>query len=236
MAHIVIIEDDELIAAMERDFLKNSGFDVTVARDVRDGLRLLEQLTIDAVLLDVNLPDGNGFALCRKIREKYNFPILFVTAAGSDDDKIRGLELGADDYIVKPFNPSEMVARVKAHIAIHERLLNGAQQLQDDTVPDIQSGDLRIFIRRRQAFRGDKEIKLTGKEFNLLLYLAQHPNQVLSKKDLFEKIWHLDALGEMATVTVHVNRLRDKMNEVEPEFTAIETVWGNGYRFRMEEG
>jgi len=126
------------------------------------------------------------------------------------------------------------VARVKAHMAMHEQLLAGAHLTKDEAVPDIQSGDMRIYIRRRQVFRGKTEIPLTGKEFNLLLYLAQHPNQVLSKKELFEKIWHLDALGEMATVTVHVNRLRDKMNLVEPEFTAIETVWGNGYRFRLE--
>ena len=234
MSRILVIEDDELIAALERDFLQNNGFEVTVAREGRPGLRALEQMAIDAVVLDVHLPDVSGFSLCRAIREKYDIPIIFVTASGSDEDQIKGLGLGADDYIVKPFNPSVMVARVKAHMAMHEHLLAGAHLTKDEAVPDIQSGDMRIYIRRRQVFRGQTEIPLTGKEFNLLLYLAQHPNQVLSKKELFEKIWHLDALGEMATVTVHVNRLRDKMNLVEPEFTAIETVWGNGYRFRLE--
>lgn len=128
-----------------------------------------------------------------------------------------------------------MMARLKAHLEIHQRLLGVRLQDADDNKPDIQVGDLRIFIKRHQVFRGKTEINLTGKEFNLLLFLAHHPNQVFSKKYLFEMIWHLDALGELATVTVHVNRLRDKLNEVEPEFTAIETVWGNGYRFRVEE-
>lgn len=128
-----------------------------------------------------------------------------------------------------------MMARLKAHLEIHQRLLGVRLQDADDNKPDIQVGDLRIFIKRHQVFRGKTEINLTGKEFNLLLFLARHPNQVFSKKYLFEMIWHLDALGELATVTVHVNRLRDKLNEVEPEFTAIETVWGNGYRFRVEE-
>lgn len=222
MAQVLIIEDDELIAALERDFFKNSNFDVTVARDAKSGMKALSQTAVDAVILDVGLPDEDGFTVCQKIREKSDVPILFVTAHTSDD------------YIVKPFNPSELIARVKAHIDIHERLLAGAHLMRDETLPDIQTGDLKIFIRRRQVFRGKKEILLTGKEFNLLLFLAQHPNQVLSKKYLFEMIWHLDALGEMATVTVHVNRLRDKLNEVKPKFTAIETVWGNGYRFRME--
>ena len=230
MAQVLIIEDDELIAALERDFFKNSNFDVTVARDAKSGMKALSQ----TVILDVGLPDEDGFTVCQKLREKSDVPILFVTAHTSDEDKIKGLGLGADDYIVKPFNPSELIARVKAHIDIHERLLAGAHLMRDETLPDIQTGDLKIFIRRRQVFRGKKEILLTGKEFNLLLFLAQHPNQVLSKKYLFEMIWHLDALGEMATVTVHVNRLRDKLNEVKPKFTAIETVWGNGYRFRME--
>lgn len=234
MAQVLIIEDDELIAALERDFFKNSNFDVTVARDAKSGMKALSQTAVDAVILDVGLPDEDGFTVCQKIREKSDVPILFVTAHTSDEDKIKGLGLGADDYIVKPFNPSELIARVKAHIDIHERLLAGAHLMRDETLPDIQTGDLKSFIRRRQVFRGKKEILLTGKEFNLLLFLAQHPNQVLSKKYLFEMIWHLDALGEMATVTVHVNRLRDKLNEVKPKFTAIETVWGNGYRFRME--
>ena len=186
MSRILVIEDDELIAALERDFLQNNGFEVTVAREGRPGLRALEQMAIDAVVLDVHLPDVSGFS-CAVIREKYDIPIIFVTASGSDEDQIKGLGLGADDYIVKPFNPSVMVARVKAHMAMHEHLLAGAHLTKDEAVPDIQSGDMRIYIRRRQVFRGKTEIPLTGKEFNLLLYLAQHPNQVLSRKNCLKR-------------------------------------------------
>ncbi|MCB5701683.1 response regulator transcription factor [Megasphaera elsdenii] len=235
MAHVLIIEDDSMIAAIERDFLEANGFEVSVAMTGKEGMKIFDGGAIEAVLLDVGLPDTDGFLLCRKLRDISNVPILFITARGSDDDKIKGLGLGADDYIVKPFNPSEMMARLKAHLEIHQRLLGVRLQDVDDNKPDIQVGDLRIFIKRHQVFRGKREINLTGKEFNLLLFLARHPNHIISKKYLFEMIWHLDALGELATVTVHVNRLRDKLNEVEPEFTAIETVWGNGYRFRVEE-
>lgn len=235
MAHVLIIEDDSMIAAIERDFLEANGFEVSVAMTGKEGMKIFDGGAIEAVLLDVGLPDTDGFLLCRKLRDISDVPILFITARGSDDDKIKGLGLGADDYIVKPFNPSEMMARLKAHLEIHQRLLGVRLQDVDDNKPDIQVGDLRIFIKRHQVFRGKREINLTGKEFNLLLFLARHPNHIISKKYLFEMIWRLDALGELATVTVHVNRLRDKLNEVEPEFTAIETVWGNGYRFRVEE-
>ena len=235
MAHVLIIEDDSMIAAIERDFLEANGFEVSVAMTGKEGMKIFDGGAIEAVLLDVGLPDTDGFLLCRKLRDISNVPILFITARGSDDDKIKGLGLGADDYIVKPFNPSEMMARLKAHLEIHQRLLGVRLQDVDDNKPDIQVGDLRIFIKRHQVFRGKREINLTVKEFNLLLFLARHPNHIISKKYLFEMIWRLDALGELATVTVHVNRLRDKLNEVEPEFTAIETVWGNGYRFRVEE-
>lgn len=235
MAHILVVEDDELIAALERDFLEANGFVVTIASNGLGGLEAIEKGDIDAVLMDVMLPGEDGFTVCRKIRDKSDVPILFVTAKREDVDKIKGLSLGADDYIVKPFSPTEMVARLKAHLEVHNRLLGKRQQASDVNTPDVHIGDLRIFISRHQVFRGKIEIPLTGKEFNLLLFLAQHPNQVFSKKYLFEMIWHLDALGELATVTVHVNRLRDKLNEVKPEFTAIETVWGNGYRFRANE-
>ena len=235
MARVLIIDQDRMIAAIERDFLETNGFDVAVAMTGKEGMKLFDGGDIEAVILDVTLSDTDGFLLCRKLRAISNVPILFVTARDAVEDKIKGLSLGADDYIVKPFNPSEMIARLKAHLDIHESLLGSQRTETDNSKPDIQIGDLRIFGKRHQVFRGSQEIALTGKEFNLLLFLARHPNQVFSKKYLFEMIWHLDALGESATVTVHVNRLRDKLNEVEPPFTAIETVWGNGYRFRVEE-
>lgn len=236
MAHILVIEDDSMLAALEKDFLEANGFAVMVAATGKEGLKLFDGGCVDAVLLDVHLPDTDGYLLCQKLRNASNVPILFTTARGSDEAVIKGFSVGADDYIIKPFNPSIMLARLKAHLEMHQRLLGVQQQEVDESKPDIQTGDLRIFIKRHQVFRGQKEIILTIKEFNLLAFLARHPNQVFSKKYLFEMIWHLDAFGELATVTVHVNRLRDKLNRVKPPFTAIETVWGNGYRFRAEEG
>ena len=154
MAHVLIIEDDSMIAAIERDFLEANGFEVSVAMTGKEGMKIFDGGAIEAVLLDVGLPDTDGFLLCRKLRDISNVPILFITARGSDDDKIKGLGLGADDYIVKPFNPSEMMARLKAHLEIHQRLLGVRLQDADDNKPDIQVGDLRIFIKRHQVFRG----------------------------------------------------------------------------------
>lgn len=235
MAHVLTIEDDRMIAALEKELLEANGYQVTIASTGKEGMKVFDGGKIDAVLLDVNLPDTDGFILCQKIRNVSHIPILFVTGQGSNEDQIKGLAIGADDYIVKPFNPSVMAARLKAHLNMHQRLLDARPQEVDESKPDIHVGDLRIFIKRHQVYRGKKEIVLTIKEFNLLLFLARHPNQVFSKKYLFEMIWHLDAYGELATVTVHVNRLRDKLNRVKPNFTGIETVWGNGYRFRVEE-
>lgn len=235
MAHVLVIEEDSMLAALEKDFLESNGFTVSIAATGKEGIRTFDKESIDAVLLDVNLSDTDGYLLCQKLRNISNIPILFITAQNSDEAVIKGFSAGADDYIVKPFNPSVMLARLKAHLEMHQRLL-GERQEEDESEPDIQTGDLRIFVKRHQVFRGKKEIMLTIKEFNLLAFLARHPNQVFSKKYLFEMIWHLDAFGELATVTVHVNRLRDKLNRVKPPFTAIETVWGNGYRFRAEEG
>lgn len=235
MAHVLVIEEDSMLAALEKDFLESNGFTVSIAATGKEGIRTFDKESIDAVLLDVNLSDTDGYLLCQKLRNISNIPILFITAQNSDEAVIKGFSAGADDYIVKPFNPSVMLARLKAHLEMHQRLL-GERQEADESEPDIQTGDLRIFVKRHQVFRGKKEIMLTIKEFNLLAFLARHPNQVFSKKYLFEMIWHLDAFGELATVTVHVNRLRDKLNRVKPPFTAIETVWGNGYRFRDEEG
>lgn len=232
MAHVLTIDHDSMMTALEKDFLEANGHIVTVAATGKDGLHVFEGEEIDAVLLAINLPDTDGFVLCRKLRNMSSVPIIFVTAKERDEDVIQGMEMGADDYITKPFNPSIMMARLNAHLAIHERLLGKRKQEIDESKPDIQSGDLQIFVKRHQVFRGNTEVNLTVKEFNLLLFLARHPNQVFSKRYLFEMIWHLDAYGELATVTVHINRLRDKLNKVKPSFSAIETVWGNGYRFR----
>lgn len=233
MARVLVIEKDELIAAMERDFLEDGGFEVTVTKDENGAASAVARGNIDAILIEHDFPAEKGLALIQQVREKTNIPILAVSSLQDDEAVLQALAAGIDDYIVKPFNPTLLVARLKAHLAIHDRLLGKRLEIADGHAPDIECGDLRIYVRRRQVYRGEQEILLTGKEFNLLVFLARHPNQVFSKKYLFETIWHLDAYGEMATVTVHVNRLRDKLNEVEPEFTAIETVWGNGYRFRL---
>lgn len=231
MAHILTIEDDRAIAVLEKDFLEKRGHTVSVASTGSDGLRQFKGGIVDAVLIDVTLPDMEGFVICRRIRNVSNVPIIFVTARGSEADQIRGLEMGADDYIVKPVNLLVMAVRIEAHVAMHQRLM-GTMMSGTSELPDISAGDLQIFVRRHQVFRNKTEIALTVKEFDLLFFLASHPNQVFPKGYLFEKIWHLDACGELATVTVHINRLRDKLNQVAPPFTAIETVWGNGYRFR----
>lgn len=186
MARVLIIDQDRMIAAIERDFLETNGFDVAVAMTGKEGMKLFDGGDIEAVILDVDLSDTDGFLLCRKLRAVSNVPILFITARDALEDKVKGLGLGADDYIVKPFNPSEMIARLKAHLDIHERLLGSQRTEADNSKPDIQIGDLRIFVKRHQVFRGSREISLTGKEFNLLLFLARHPNQVFSKKYLFE--------------------------------------------------
>ena len=179
MAHILVIEDDSMLAALEKDFLEANGFAVMVAATGKEGLKLFDGGCVDAVLLDVHLPDTDGYLLCQKLRNASNVPILFTTARGSDEAVMKGFSVGADDYIIKPFNPSIMLARLKAHLEMHQRLLGVQQQEVDESKPDIQTGDLRIFIKRHQVFRGQKEIILTITEFNLLAFLARHPNQVL---------------------------------------------------------
>ncbi len=231
MAHILTIEDDRAIAVLEKEFLQQRGYTVSVASTGNEGLRIFKGEIVDVVLLEVTLPDIDGFTVCRRIRQISNVPVIFVTARMGEPDQIRGLEMGADDYITKPVNFPVLAARIKAHMAMRRRLIKNAAGRSAE-LPDICTGDLKIFIKRHQVFRNEQEIFLTIKEFDLLFFLASHPNQVFSKGYLFEKIWHLDACGELATVTVHINRLRDKLNRVAPPFTSIETVWGNGYRFR----
>ena len=231
MARILTIEDDSMIAASEKNFLEQRGHIVCIAPNGADGLGRFHKGGIDAVLLNVVLPDMDGFSVCREIRAVSAVPILFVTCCGCDIDQMKGLHVGADDYIVKPVNLPVMAARLETHLAMYRRLTS-AEKVDDR--PDIQAGDLKIYIKRRQVFRQAREIPLTIKEFDLLCFLAGHPSQVFSKEYLFEKIWRLDACGDLATVTVHINRLREKLNAVKPAFTSIETVWGSGYRFRSD--
>lgn len=229
MNKILIVEDDELIAQLERDYLEASGFSVEIRLN---GAGILEKISAgqyDALVLDVMLPGRNGFELCREIRQESSIPILMVTAKKEDVDKIRGLGLGADDYILKPFSPAELVARVKTHIHIHDMLL---EQKEKETEKGIEVGLLKILPRERRVFVNGKEKILANREFELLLFLVENPNIVFSREALFERIWGEDAVGNTATVTVHINRLREKLEE-ESASHYIQTVWGAGYRFKV---
>ncbi|WP_295363766.1 response regulator transcription factor [uncultured Pseudoramibacter sp.] len=226
---ILIVEDDPLIADLERDYLEAAGYEVEIASDGETGLELAQAEKWDLFLLDVMLPGMNGFNICRTIRESSNTPIILVTAKKTDVDKIRGLGLGADDYIVKPFSPSEMVARVKAHIAIHERLKSGNTPVHHQ----IAVKDLVIDTDAHRVSVRGKEVSLKNKEYELLVFLASNPDIVFSKETLFDRIWGMDAMGDTATVTVHINRIREKIeiDSSHPEY--IQTVWGAGYRFSV---
>ncbi|MBS4207150.1 response regulator transcription factor [Bacillus sp. FJAT-50079] len=223
---ILIIEDDESIAELERDYLEIEGFQVEITIEGKSGLERALSNEFDLILLDLMLPNMSGFDLCKKIRSHTNIPILMVTAKSEDIDKVRGLGLGADDYIVKPFSPSELVARVKAHLAIYERLVHVKRPTEE-----VEVRSLRINILSRQVFMQDKEVEMTNKEFELLTFLATHPNQVFSKEQLFERIWGLDSIGDNATVTVHIKRIRKKIEKGSTDSQYIQTVWGSGYRF-----
>lgn len=228
MEKILIVEDDTAIAEIERDYLALSGYDVTLAGDGEEGLRFGQSGTFDLILLDLMLPGMDGFAVCRKLREKTDIPILMVTARQEDIDKIRGLGLGADDYIEKPFSPSVLVARVKAHLARYQRLT------QSDRRPtgDIEIGGIRLNEQNHRVFVDGKEVSLKNKEYELLLFFMLNVDTVFSRETLYERIWGLDAMGDNATVAVHINRLRAKIEHDPENPRYIQTVWGAGYRFR----
>lgn len=230
MEKILIVEDDELIAELERDYLEANGFETEIAYDGLDGERKAKTGKYDALLLDIMLPGKTGFDVCRELRQSMHLPIIMVTAKKEDIDKIRGLGLGADDYLVKPFSPSELVARVKSHIHIHNLLLE-SQGEEKET--EITYQNLTILPKSRMVYLDNKEIVLVNKEFELLFFLAENPNIVFSKDTLFDRIWGMDSMGDTATVTVHINRLRDKLGKNTKKTQFIETVWGAGYRFRI---
>ena len=228
MKRILIIEDDKAIAELERDYLEANDFSVEIISDGKKGEEKALAEDFDLILLDLMLPSADGFAVCRAIRREKDTPILMVSARQEEIDKVRGLGLGADDYIVKPFSPNELVARVKAHIARYERLTQKATQASNS----IFTGDLEIQPEARRVFTGGKEVSLTRREFDLLLFFAQNPGIAFSKDKLFDRIWGMDALGDTATVMVHINRIREKIEPNPAEPVYIETVWGVGYRFQ----
>ena len=224
---VLIVEDDDSILQLERDYLEANGFTVTATQSGSEGLELALGEEFDLILLDIMLPKVNGLEICKKVRETSNIPIIFVSAKKDDIDKIKGLGLGADDYIVKPFSPSELAARVIAHIKRYERLVGSSKP----ETSIIELGSLKIDKNARRVFVNSNEIVLTNKEFDLLTCLAEDPDKIFSKDELFEKIWQYDSMGETSTVTVHVNRVRDKLFAADKNFQGVNTVWGRGYRF-----
>ena len=229
MKKILIIEDEESIAELEKDYLELSGFEVEIDNDGESGLMKALQGEYDLFVLDLMLPGVDGFEICRKVREVKNTPIIMVSAKKEDIDKIRGLGLGADDYITKPFSPSEMVARVKAHLARYERLIGSG--MPDNEI--IEMRGLTIDKTARRVWVNGEERNFTTKEFDLLTFLAQNPNHVYTKEELFSKIWDMESIGDIATVTVHIKKIREKIefNTAKPQY--IETIWGVGYRFKV---
>lgn len=229
MSKILIIEDEETIADLEKDYLELSGFEVELEHDGTRGLERALSENFDMYILDLMLPGTDGFEICRRIRETKNIPILMVSAKKDDIDKIRGLGLGADDYVTKPFSPSELVARVKAHLARYDRLIGSNAQENDI----IEIRGIRIDKTARRVWVNDEEKQFTTKEFDLLTFLAQNPNHVFSKDELFSKIWNMESIGDIATVTVHIKKIREKIefDTAHPQY--IETIWGVGYRFKL---
>ena len=229
MSKILIIEDEETIANLERDYLELSGFEVELESNGTEGLKRALSESFDMYILDLMLPGTDGFEICRQIRQVKNTPVLMVSAKKDDIDKIRGLGLGADDYITKPFSPSELVARVKAHLARYERLIGTAPEEND--IVEIRG--LKIDKTARRVWINGEEKQFTTKEFDLLTFLAQHPNHVFTKDELFREIWDMESIGDVATVTVHIKKIREKieLNSAKPQY--IETIWGVGYRFKI---
>ncbi|MGI6011920.1 MAG: response regulator transcription factor [Ruminococcus sp.] len=229
MSKILIVEDEEAIADLEKDYLELSGFEVEIAYQGNDGLKRALEEDFDLVILDLMLPEVDGFEICRQIRDKKNTPIIMVSAKKDDIDKIRGLGLGADDYMTKPFSPSELVARVKAHLARYERLI-GSGMPENDI---IEIRGIKIDKTARRVWVNGEEKNFTTKEFDLLTFLAQNPNHVFTKDELFRKIWDMESVGDIATVTVHIKKIREKieLNTAKPQY--IETIWGVGYRFKI---
>jgi DNA-binding response OmpR family regulator len=229
VSRILIIEDEEAIAELEKDYLELSDFEVVIENSGEEGLKRALEENFDIFILDLMLPGMDGFEICKNIREKKNTPILMVSARKDDIDKIRGLGLGADDYITKPFSPSELVARVKAHIARYERLIGSGKQENDI----LEIRDIKIDRSARRVWIRGEEKTFTTKEFDLLTFLASNPNKVFTKSDLFREIWEMESVGDIATVTVHIKKIREKieLNTAKPQY--IETIWGVGYRFKI---
>lgn len=229
MSKILIVEDEESIADIEKDYLELNGFTVEVCNDGTSGLAEALSADYDLCILDIMLPGVDGYEICKQIREVKDIPIIMVSAKKEDIDKIRGLGVGADDYMTKPFSPSELVARVKAHLERYNRLTNSAKQA--NSVIEIRG--IKIDKTARRVFLNGEEKIFTTKEFDLLTFLAENPNHVFTKEELFKEIWDMDSIGDIATVTVHIKKIREKIEYDTSKPQYIETIWGVGYRFKM---
>ena len=229
MSKILIIEDEEAIADLEKDYLELSGFEVEIANNGDEGLKRALEEEFNLIILDLMLPGVDGFDICRQVRMEKNIPIIMVSAKKEDIDKIRGLGLGADDYMTKPFSPSELVARVKAHMDRYNRLV-GTNVVKNEI---IEIRGIKIAKTARRVWVNGEETTFTSKEYDLLTFLAQNPNRVFTKEELFREIWDMESVGDIATVTVHIKKLREKIevNTAKPQY--IETIWGVGYRFKV---
>lgn len=229
MSKILIIEDEGAIADLERDYLEINGYTVSIENDGTKGLEAALNKDFDLIILDLMLPGTDGYEICKQIREKKNIPIIMVSAKKDDIDKVRGLGLGADDYMTKPFSPSELVARVKAHLSRYERLISSNQKTND--IVEIRG--IRIDKTARRVTIDGEEKPFTTKEFDLLTFLAENPNHVFTKEELFREIWDMDSIGDIATVTVHIKKIREKIEPDTAKPQYIETIWGVGYRFKV---
>jgi DNA-binding response OmpR family regulator len=229
MSRILIVEDELSIAELEKDYLELSSFEVDIQTDGKSGLDKALEEDYDMIILDLMLPEMDGFEICKKIRAQKDIPILMVSAKKDDIDKIHGFGLGADDYITKPFSPSELVARVKAHLARYERLVGS--NVQENDIIEIRG--IKIDKTARRVYVNGEEKAFTTKEFDLLTFLASNPNRVFKKEELFNKIWDMESIGDIATVTVHIKKIREKIEFDTSKPQYIETIWGVGYRFKI---
>lgn len=229
MSKILIIEDEQEIAELEKDYLEINGFEVAIESKGDVGLLRAKKEKFNLIVLDLMLPNMDGFEICKELRKEQNIPIIMVSAKKDDIDKIRGLGLGADDYMTKPFSPSELVARVKAHLTRYERLIGSGVEAKKI----IEIRGIKIDKTDRRVYVNGEEKVFTSKEYDLLVFLAEHPNHVFTKEELFRKIWDMESVGDIATVTVHIKKIREKIeiNTSKPQY--IETIWGVGYRFKV---
>lgn len=229
MSKVLIIEDEVAIAELQKDYLEINDYEVTIEHDGAKGLEAALKEEFNLVILDLMLPGMDGYEICKNIRSKKDIPIIIVSAKKDDIDKVRGLGLGADDYMTKPFSPSELVARVKAHLSRYERLVSATHKTNDM----VEVRGIKIDKTARRVYVGGEEKVFTTKEFDLLTFLAENPNRVFSKDELFREIWDMESIGDIATVTVHIKKIREKIEDDTSNPQYIETIWGVGYRFKV---